>query len=113
MYFLYLCHYLPLKLVNDLLGITCIVFYLGTFMGNKTKVREWTVIPFNANQCSLEHAFQLAVSRSHANQKRVEISTELRRPCSTNRHTTALPQTITTEKKRLVQDFFFLFYKTD
>lgn len=39
-FFLYLSHYLLLNLVNDLLGINCIVSYLGTFMENKTKACE-------------------------------------------------------------------------
>lgn len=82
-----------------------IVFYLDTVMENKTKACVWTVTPFNANQCCLEHAFQCAVSCSHTNQKRVEISRGLRPPCSINRHTTALKQTFTVGgKSRYIWD---------
>lgn len=54
----------------------------------------------NVNQCCLQHVFQLTVFRSHVNQKRVEISRGFSASCSTNSHTTALPETITMGKKK-------------
>lgn len=90
-----------LNLVNDLLRINCTVFfifvYLDTLMENKTNMCEWALIPFNASQCCLGYTFQLALSPSHANQKRAEISRGFRAPELHKQ--TVLSQTISMKKK--------------